>query len=344
MIIVLAAAAIIVVVLVVPFHHEAPPLHHTTNLTTVEPMLKCLKQGACAKAYELCLQDVECSAVVAGDTLNRALRQRRKLPLLPRNDAMRDLTACADRYCLERRCWGRQAKVAFSGFLTNDVVKTETADECEARCKAHVPPIYGQSCAGYTWIEKPRLDDKAAKHTCFLIAESTRRRFERGAVSGRCGGGPSGAVHSATECRKVREDPKFLAAYLKVTRHVTLSDIHGLFDYMEVVDMCPHDVDFDDALAVFKGEHHPSKSLFGRLLAMIVDVVEALFDVAQRINPSFLLALLLPLIPKLRAAFPRLFSIFGPLIDALTAHLPDHHKKKKDKDDDHKEDPPKKHE
>lgn len=322
-----------------------PPLHHTTNLTTgsVETLRHCVTMGACATAYKQCDQDVECSAVMSDDLLDKALRQRRSLPLLARNDAMRTLTACADAHCFERACYHRQDKVATHAscpvppcYLTNDLVRTNSADECEARCLAHAPPIYPELCAGYTWVSQPRLDDRAAKHTCFLVSpeQSRRRTYDRGAISGHCFGGPHGETLSTQMCNSLSSDPKYLKAWLRAKRRIVLEDrdLDDLFNYIAITGTCPLDRDFDETLDAFRPRgsvHQTRRSLLKQLVAFFVDIFEALVDFLHRLNPSLYLTLLIPLYPKFRSTFPKIASLCSPLLDRLIAqhagqHAADH--------------------
>ena len=47
-------------------------------------------------------------------------------------------------------------------YLREDLVRVESAGECAERCFAHVPPVFAETCAGWTWIKQARLDNHAA--------------------------------------------------------------------------------------------------------------------------------------------------------------------------------------
>uniref|UniRef100_A0A7S3JVD5 Apple domain-containing protein n=1 Tax=Aureoumbra lagunensis TaxID=44058 RepID=A0A7S3JVD5_9STRA len=313
----------------------------------------CLTEGICAEKYNNCKNETRCGAII--QSIGISLRERQQLPYLPHNRAMRLLEKCANENCFLRGCTSKviDDSVLHHGcsssskaicYIANDLVQTENAEACRERCLKHAPPLYPESCAAWSWIKTPRIDDPNIRNTCFLIenhklGKPTRRR--KGHVaSGFCSGGPKaddGLDDDA--CNLMSNDIMALRAWLKIKRSISLpeSTLFDLFHYMKLAGgMCPNDADFDDALTTaLKSSSGSSKkksnfSYLDSLLTFIIDAFEILFDLFHKINPAIIIPLLIPLIAKLRSTFPNLANILSPFLEHIEKQ---HHQSSKKNSD-----------
>jgi len=241
-----------------------------------EPGLpSCLSDG-CSEQLGSCLSNVACAKVLgfAGSPVDGKLISPLDLTSLESDaapgggGAWMDLKRCYDFACntddQRRMCSvetpgmamhlpGTGACAVAPCHLTNDQPRTSSAAECSKRCELHVLPLFNESCVGWSWGSRP---GSMHYEECYLMQREGPGTADRRFDSGACKGGPSKTEEMlAAErhlCQHIMESANNLRVYLQVEKQLSLTEekFKDLYTYMDIMHMCPDELDGRFAQAV----------------------------------------------------------------------------------------------